>query len=187
MKATIVFSGVVLSFLISGCAMLVREARLDDMTHRQYSTLVQQQSVTNKHPLIGIYSLEFEADQETLKPEDGKKPLFQGVKIAAVHNNSKIEFVSLSSLNVDSYDLIPNHDAFLQGITLWEISASPIVHTNIWKGTATGVWGAMHENYVLLASEGLHTGPITIEIVNEQWLRVVTSSKSYFLKKTTDL
>ncbi len=187
MRVTIVFIGVALSFLISGCAMLVREARLDDKTHRQYSALVQQQSATTKHPLIGIYSLEFEADQETLRPEDGRKPLFQGVKIAAVRNDSKIEFVSLSSLNVDSYDLIPNHDAFLQGITLWEVSVSHFAHTNTWKGMATGVWGAMHENNILIASGDLHTGSVIIEIVNEQWLRIATSGKSYFLKKDVNL
>ena len=119
---------------LSGCAMLIRESHVDDKTYRKFSALAQQQLPTTKHPLIGIYVLELEADQETIKPEDGRKPLYEGVKIAAVHNDSKIEFVSLSSLKIDSYDLIPDQDAFLQGITLWEVPISPFMHTNTWKG-----------------------------------------------------
>ena len=182
MKTTVIYA-VMATFFLSGCAMLIRESHVDDKTYRKFSALAQQQLPTTKHPLIGIYVLELEADQETIKPEDGRKPLYEGVKIAAVRNDSKIEFVSLSSLKIDSYDLIPDQDAFLQGITLWEVPISPFMHTNTWKGIATGIWGGMHENSLFIASESPHSGPITVEILDEQWLRIVAPGKSYFLKK----
>lgn len=186
MKATTVFVGAALSFLISGCAMVTRESHLDNKTYRQFTALVQQQSASTKHPLVGIYSLELEADQETLKPDGGTQPLFK-IRIAAVHRDSKIEFISLSSLKIDSSEpFMPDHDVFLQGITLWEVPYSSVKATNSWNGTATGVWDGMNKN-VLFLLDNLHTGPIVVEIVDEKWLRVAAPNKSYFLRRVSDL
>ena len=171
---------------LAGCIQTVyRKAYVHDKTYKVHSDKVREQSRLSNHPLIGMYELRAEGNKAArdLNSADAVQGLLpygwkiDGVmKIAGVHRGNSIDFVSLSYLAQEAplEPFVPSTEFNLHGATFWSVpfvTDSP--STRKWDGVFTGIYDV----------DG-RPGTASIEIIGEEWIRIVTSSKSYFLKKS---